>query len=261
MAPAEYIHGSSDVREVERLERQAAFIAPFNLKTFDASPGMKVLDLGTGVGAMAAQLAERYPGIELTGLELRPAQLVHAKARHPVAKYVEGDASRQPFADETFDRVHGSWVLEHVKKPLAVLREVRRVLRPGGYCHFIEVDNASFDTSPAFPEVKQVFEALNTAQKAAGGDPYLGTRLGALLTEAGFSEVRVVENALTGNAKDPAFFKLIIEEFAEIFEGLDEALGADLAPVLTQAAAQVRSLLTLPEGELRYTCYTGQGVK
>jgi len=128
---ADYIHGGTDLREVARLIKQAlVWVAPRMLQHFTATPGMRVLDLGTGVGAMAAALVRRHPGIEVWGLDLRAAQLRQAKALHPVATYVQGDATRLPFADASFDRVHASWVLEHIPDPASVLREVCRVPCP-----------------------------------------------------------------------------------------------------------------------------------
>ena len=132
MARSGYVHGEPDDDEVARLVRQARFVAMFSLDTFEAPPGARVLDVGTGVGAMAAQLVRLCPGIELTGVDVSPAQIARARALHPIATYVQADATCLPFADGAFDRVHMSWVLEHVRDPLAILREVRRVLRRGG---------------------------------------------------------------------------------------------------------------------------------
>ena len=130
---ADYIHGGTDLREVARLIKQAlVWVAPRMLQDFTASPGMRVLDLGTGVGVMAAALVRRHPAIEVWGLDVRAAQLRQAKALHPVANYVQGHAARLPFPDASFDRVDASWVLEHVPDPAAVLREVCRILIPGG---------------------------------------------------------------------------------------------------------------------------------
>ena len=115
MARSGYVHGEPDDDEVSRLVRQARFVATFSLDTFEAPPGARVLDVGTGVGAMAAQLARLCPGIDLTGVDISEAQLARARALHPVATYVRADAACLPFADGSFDRVHMSWVLEHVR--------------------------------------------------------------------------------------------------------------------------------------------------
>jgi ubiquinone/menaquinone biosynthesis C-methylase UbiE len=247
----EYIHGGTDPREVARLEKQARFLGPAILKGFVAKPGERVLDLATGVGAMATELLERFPGIRLVGVDLRASQLATARVRQPGARYAQADASAMPFADGTFDRVHCSWLLEHVSDPLPIVREVRRVLKPGGVAQFIEVDNASFATTPATPAAHEVMAALNRAQIAGGGDPFVGQRLGPLFRAAGFGEVVVTPNEIRDRSSDEARFQGMIDEWAEIFEGLDEALPA-LQERIHEAVAELRALAKRPDGEIRY---------
>jgi len=261
MSERPYIHGGTDPREVARLEKQARFLSPFILKRFVAKRGDRVLDLATGVGAMAEELVARFPGIRLYGLDLNRAQLATAHRRHPIAAYVEGDGARMPFRDGTFDAVHCSWLLEHVPDPVAVLREVRRVLAPGATCHFTEVDNASFQTTPAYPEVQQAMDALNRAQQQAGGDPFVGPKLPELFRAAGFSTVDVRPSPLDGTASDPAGYVGFVEEFAEIFESLDEALGPSMAPVLHTAAEQLRRLPSVPNSKMHYASVIGRATR
>ncbi len=254
----EYIHGSSDPREVARLEKQARFSGPMILADFEAPPGSQVLDLATGVGAMAGLLLQRYPAIHLTGIDLRLTQLRQALRNHPGPGYAQADGTRLPFRDQTFDRVHCSWMLEHVPDPTSVLKEVRRVLKPGGYCHFTEVDNASFRTTPEFPEVVEAMDALNTAQQQGGGDPFIGRRLEALFHTAGFSEIAVRPAPLQGSHADLAFFQGFAEEFAEIFESIDEALGPHQTSKLLAAAKRLRELPELPGAQMFYRAFIGQ---
>jgi ubiquinone/menaquinone biosynthesis C-methylase UbiE len=256
-----YVHGRTDEREVARLEKQAEWTATFTFHHIPAKPGERLLDLATGVGAMGVRLQRDFPGTWVVGVDLSATQLGAARANHPGLPLLRGDATRLPFADATFDRVHASWLLEHVPDPLAVLREVRRVLKPGGTCHFIEVNNATFSVTPAFPEVAQVMAALNAAQVAAGGDPFVGQRLHELFAAAGFSRFTVTPNLLHGTQGDPKFLASFIDEFAEIFDGLDESLGAQLGGLLATAAAQLRSLQHHPDAELRYTAAIAQGVR
>lgn len=249
---AGYIHGGTDAREVARLEKQARFVAPWSLEGFDARPGDRVLDLATGVGAMAGQLLQRFPGIRLTGVDLQRAQLLQAKTNHPGPGYVQGNGARLPFRDGTFDRVHCSWLLEHVPNPLEVLREVRRVLRPGGVVQFVEVDNASFRTVPEAPEVIAAFDALNRTQEQAGGDPFVGPKLEAYFREAGFHAVEAQPTPIRGDASDPVFFQAFIEEFAEIFESTDEALGPEVSETIRRAAEHLRRLPTFAGSSIHY---------
>jgi ubiquinone/menaquinone biosynthesis C-methylase UbiE len=259
--PAAYIHGSTDAREIARLEKQAAFVAPWSLARFDVAPGMRVLDLGTGIGAMAAQLATRFPGIQLVGLDRDAAQLAVARERHPIATYVEGDATAMPFETASFDRVHATWLLEHVPDPLAVLREVARVLKPGGIAWFVEVDNDTLRTDPPMAVVRDVMHALDRAQIAAGGDPYIGRRLQQLFERAGFLESKAQSLPLVGDHGDSTFFRAFIEEFAEIFESIDETLGPDMLPAITDAAARLRSLARIPNGAIHYAPVIGKAVR
>lgn len=258
---AEYIHGGSDAREVARLEKQAGFAAPWMLARFDAPAGARVLDLATGVGAMAGWMLRHFPGIRLVGVDLSAAQLSWARRNHPDLPVARANAARLPFADATFERVHCSWLLEHVPSGLAVeiLREVRRVLRPGGYCHFTEVDNSTFRTSPPSADVAAVLGALNDAQAKGGGDPHVGKRVPGYFAEAGFSKIELLPGEIHGGPENPVFFRGFIDEFAEIFEGLDETLPTMTAQV-ERAAIALRAL-EAQGGCLDYTATIARGFR
>ncbi|MDP1822419.1 MAG: methyltransferase domain-containing protein [Archangium sp.] len=249
-----YVHGGTDDREVARLEKQADFTASFTFATLELEPGLRVLDLATGVGAMATRLLRAFPGIHLAGVDLSQAQLTAARRNHPELPVVRGDGTRLPFADATFDRVHCSWLLEHVPSPAVVLKDVRRVLCPGGFCQFIEVDNATFGTTPACPAVTEVMRRLNEAQLRGGGDPFVGQRLEGHLATAGFERVEVERHPLIGNSNEPRFFRAFVDEFVEIFEGLDESLGLEALPLIERAISELRGLT-----ELRYTPVIARG--
>ena len=258
---SEYIHGGSDEREVQRLEKQARWGAPWMLKDFDVPPGAKVLDLATGVGAMAGWLLDTFPTVRLVGVDLSPQQLAWARRNHPALPVARANGAALPFGDERFDRVHCSWLLEHVSAEVAVaiLKEVRRVLKPGGYCHFTEVDNSSFLTTPVYPDVEAIMAALNEGQQRGGGDPFVGQRLPQLFAAAGFRRVDVHPLAIHGGPEDPVFFQGFIDEVAEIFESLDEALPG-MKDQAQRAAAQLRGLIARG-GTMDYCATIGRGFR
>jgi ubiquinone/menaquinone biosynthesis C-methylase UbiE len=89
-----------------------------------------VLDIGTGTGIVLGALAPT--AARLTGCDRSMGMIGVARARVPAARFVAADATTLPFRDASFDAVSASFVLSHLGDPEAGLREVRRVLKPGG---------------------------------------------------------------------------------------------------------------------------------
>ena len=105
--------------------------------------GRRVLDLGCGKGRFAARLAES--GAEVVGIDLSAAMLAEAEG---LAR-VRGSARRLPFAAATFDAVVAVEVFEHLAAVDAVLREVRRVLQPGGVVVIVDKNAYSMNARRA----------------------------------------------------------------------------------------------------------------
>jgi SAM-dependent methyltransferase len=97
-------------------------------------PGDRVLDLGCGFGRHAFESARR--GAYVVACDMSLAELKDVSGMFAAMAYesstTNGDATRLPFADASFDRIIASEVLEHVPDDGAAFRELARVLRPGG---------------------------------------------------------------------------------------------------------------------------------
>ncbi len=94
-------------------------------------PGDRVLDLACGAGLTASHLTQRY-GVRVTGLDASPEFLGEARERAVDVEWVLGSAADLPFEAATFDAVFAECFLSTFADPAPMLREIRRVLRPGG---------------------------------------------------------------------------------------------------------------------------------
>ncbi len=125
----------------------------------EVTPGARVLDLCCGQANVSEALLKA--GFSVVGADFSPKMLAHARERLPDGEFVEADAQDLPFEDGDFDTVVCSFGMMHIPDQPQALREVRRVLKPGG--QFIMTSWCGPDVSPVF----QVF--YSSAQEH--GDP------------------------------------------------------------------------------------------
>lgn len=103
----------------------------FLVSRLPRQPGASVLDVATGTGLVAERLLRR--GFAVTGLDQSPEMLAVARRRFgPAVELVEANASRLPFPSASFDHLTFTYLLRYVDDPAATLRELARVVRPGG---------------------------------------------------------------------------------------------------------------------------------
>jgi demethylmenaquinone methyltransferase/2-methoxy-6-polyprenyl-1,4-benzoquinol methylase len=104
----------------------------FLVSRVDAGRRDTVLDVATGTGAVARELVAQK-GCTVVGLDQSPEMLAEARRRVPPGvTLVEGRAEQLPFPDGAFDAVTFTYLLRYVHDPAATLRELVRVVRPGG---------------------------------------------------------------------------------------------------------------------------------
>lgn len=108
------------------------------VEAIDAAPTDRVLDVATGTGMVAAALRRRY-GCRVVGLDQSRDMLAVARTRAGVYdELVEARAERMPFPDDSFDHLTFTYLLRYVDDPAAVMRELARVVRPGGRIASVE---------------------------------------------------------------------------------------------------------------------------
>jgi demethylmenaquinone methyltransferase / 2-methoxy-6-polyprenyl-1,4-benzoquinol methylase len=141
------------------------------------APGERVLDVATGTGLVAAALVE-HSGCSVVGIDQSEEMLSAARARfakgaarggaegadrHGRVELLLGEAERLPFADRSFDALTFTYLLRYVDDPRATMRELARVLRPGGRIASVEFG------VPPWPVARSAWRAY-----AAVGLPLLG---------------------------------------------------------------------------------------
>ena len=130
------------------LDRARHEYAPWMASQLDyaGTTGRDVLDVGCGQGIDLVRYART--GARVTGIDLTPRHVElarrHLEAAGLAGKVVVGDAEQLPFDDDSFDRVSSNGVLHHTPDIAAALREIRRVLRPGGEARIIVYNRSSF---------------------------------------------------------------------------------------------------------------------
>jgi ubiquinone/menaquinone biosynthesis C-methylase UbiE len=188
----DYTHGYSDpvVRHFSRrtAERDADLLLPH------LRPGMRVLDFGCGVGSITVGLAAAVAPGEAVGIDIEPSMVAYARSLAQArgvgnARFEVASVYELPFPHEAFDAAFSRSVIEHLADPLAALREVRRVLRPGGVVAVDDGDYGGFVFAPADPLVKEAMDLYLRVLQQNGGNSWRGRALRGMLRTAGFSRV------------------------------------------------------------------------
>jgi SAM-dependent methyltransferase len=215
-----------------RAATHAAFIVPL------LAPGMRLLDCGCGPGAITLGLARALRPGEVVGIDREGDQLAAARAEAAreglAARFVAGSTYALPFADASFAAAFAHALFEHLADPGGAVRELGRVVRPGGFLGVRSPDWGGFLLHPRPPEVERALTAYQDLQRRNGGDVHVGRKLPSLLRAAGFLRVRA--SASYEVYEDPS---LVAELLARRLGRVDDpALPRDAA---AQAAGALRA--------------------
>lgn len=198
--PAPVYALGSDAEDRERLQRQSAELRATSAALLDRiglQPGQTAIDLGCGPLGVIDLLSDRVgPEGRVVGLDFDPANVALARSfahDHGLAnvQVVEGDARRTGLSGSSFDLVHARTLLINLPDPAAVVAEMVRLAKPGGWVADMEPDLAIYLYHPPQPAWDRLHEIFSEAFRVDGADPYIGRRLPELFREAGLLDVGV----------------------------------------------------------------------
>jgi 2-polyprenyl-3-methyl-5-hydroxy-6-metoxy-1,4-benzoquinol methylase len=186
-----YTHGHAEsVLQSHRwrtAENSAGYLLP------RLRPGQDLLDVGCGPGTITVDLARRLAPGRVVGIDAAAGPLDEAREFAdregvPVAFSV-GDTYALDFADDSFDVVHAHQVLQHLTDPVAALREMARVCRPGGVIAVRDVDYAATSWFPLDPGLDRWLDLYSRVARRNRAEPDAGRRLLAWAHAAGLREL------------------------------------------------------------------------
>jgi ubiquinone/menaquinone biosynthesis C-methylase UbiE len=249
----EYILGADESERTRLLMQSEIHRAQAErlLERFDVRSGGRVIDIGCGpLGVL--DLLSTMVGRDgcAIGLDNEPQMIAHAgrtitECDLANVELVLADAADTGLAAGSVDLAHERLVLINHPAPRDVVGEMARIVRPGGWVTIEEVDTFSWMCEPAHPAWTELLQALNSAWRAAGLDPFIGRRLPALLREAGLVEVGFDAEALVWQTGHP--YQTLPLKFVGIFREHIVTGGLIDADRLDGLIAQARRHLSKPD--------------
>lgn len=232
--------------EIARLMRQGAFFRDLTddfLRHAGIEGGMRVLDIGCGVGDVTLLAAELVgPTGAVLGVDRGEAATAVAAERAARAgfdhvRFQVADAATVAL-DEPVDAVIGRLVLMYQPDPAAVLRHLAAQAQPGGIVAFQELDIAAFGADPSCPLVDESRRWLLETFARVGADPRAGVRLHRHFRDAGLAAPRMLAAARMGHEPNDPIYDVaagIVRTLLPAMERTGVATAAEVdAPTLEE---------------------------
>ena len=155
------------------------------------APGLSLLDVGCGPGTITVDLAERIAPGRVVGIDFAADAIAAAeRTRHAASEFrTSATSTTSTLPTATFDIVHAHQVLQHLTDPVAALREMKRVLKPGGIVAARDSIYSSKNWYPADPMLDRWLELYHQLTDANNAEDDAGVFLPHWAAEAGFDDV------------------------------------------------------------------------
>jgi SAM-dependent methyltransferase len=234
----DYALGHSS-RELDRLSFQGAVFAPYTrhlLTEAGLSPGMRVLDVGSGSGDVSFLAADlvgshgRVLGVDRSGAAVERARTRAIRRKIDNIAFEVGDPASMHF-DGPFDAIIGRFVLMYQDDPAKSLRNMMRYLREGGLVAFQELDSTACRSWPVVPVFDEAARWLAEGLRSSGARPELGLEMHSLFIDCGLPAPRMRTDTLVSGEGDSPVYKLLAEAVRSLAPTLERLKIASPAQV------------------------------
>ena len=265
---ARYIHGYSR-KEAQRLIDQASSVADFIHFDSHWEEGSRILEVGCGVGAQTAIIAQKNPNTQFVSIDISKESLQSAQTKIEqlgltnVSFQLKDVRNLKRRTDGLFDHVLVCFILEHLSDPLEILSKIKAVLKPNGSITVIEGDHGSAYFYPDNPHAQKVIQSQIALQKKRGGDANIGRALFPLLQKAGFKNIEVSPRTIYVDGSKPALVEGFIKNtFTAMIQGMSEEILAEELLSLNDFNKGIDGLLRTAQegGVFNYTFFKAKAL-
>ncbi|MGB0712523.1 MAG: methyltransferase domain-containing protein [Gammaproteobacteria bacterium] len=235
---------AGELRRLDAQARSAERIEVSALKAAGVKPGLSIVDVGCGHGAVTRLLAHMTgPEGSVLGLDSNPELLAEEQGADapPNCRFEHADVyDLQAFTGQ-FDFAYGRFLMQHLENGPRAVEQIAATLRPGGTLCLADVDDGWLTLEPEPRGFGAFLERASRGQAALGGDRRVGRKLARYLGAAACTSVRVRVQVISSD-------DIGLKTFLDLITGLKmEMIPADERAQAERERADIYELLETPD--------------
>lgn len=215
----------------------------------------RVLEAGAGQGIRTKLIAQYFPELAVTGVDRSPELLTEARKDAQGVTFIEGDLYDLPFEDKSFDFIYVRLVFMHLSEPQRALKNLLRVLKPGGKILIEDADRDCMFFEPAPASFSDFWKKVQDGQRRLGGDPNVGRKLAPYFKEEGLLNVTIETQPIIGKGEEIEFLA------RTLLPSLNVYLQPHEREAGLSAIADLRELATKHEATFYHFWFVASGTK